>query len=209
MTRSPSTHRRPTRLARRATTRAVAPACCRRYFDVVAEPRRGLVGHDVEGRRYLDLGSGIAVTNVGHRHPQVVAAIHAQVDALLHTSVVLRHQPLHRAGRGDRPASRRASTTRRCSSATAAPRRSTAPSSWPAASPAGPGIVAFRRAFHGRTIGRHVAHHGQGRATSEGYEPLAARRCTIAPVRRRPPARSTRSTSCFEHQAAARRPSPP
>ena len=55
---------------------------------------------DVEGRRYLDLGSGIAVTNVGHRHPHVVAAIHAQVDALLHTSVVLQHQPVHRAGRG-------------------------------------------------------------------------------------------------------------
>ena len=27
---------------------------------------------DVEGRRYLDLGSGIAVTNTGHGHPHVV-----------------------------------------------------------------------------------------------------------------------------------------
>ena len=28
---------------------------------------------DVEGRRYIDFGSGIAVLNTGHRHPRVVA----------------------------------------------------------------------------------------------------------------------------------------
>lgn len=33
---------------------------------------------------YLDFISGIAVTNVGHRHPKVVAAIKAQVDKYLH-----------------------------------------------------------------------------------------------------------------------------
>ncbi len=63
------------------------------YFDVVAERAAGSWVWDVEGRRFLDLGSGIAVTNTGHRHPHVVAAIHAQVDLLLHTSVVLKHQP--------------------------------------------------------------------------------------------------------------------
>ena len=58
------------------------------YFDVVADSAEGCWVTDVEGRRYLDMGSGIAVTNVGHRHPRVVAAVHAQVDTLLHTSVV-------------------------------------------------------------------------------------------------------------------------
>src|ERR671912_263665 len=48
---------------------------------------------DVEGRRYLDLGSGIAVTNTGHGHPHVVDAVHRQVERILHTSVVLKHQP--------------------------------------------------------------------------------------------------------------------
>ena len=47
-----------------------------------------------------------------------------------------------------------------------------------------PGIVAFRRGFHGRTLRRHVAHHRQGASTSEGYEPLLPRRARIAPLLR-------------------------
>ena len=41
---------------------------------------------DDEGRWYLDAIVGIAVMALGHRHPEVTAAIHAQVDRLLHTS---------------------------------------------------------------------------------------------------------------------------
>jgi 4-aminobutyrate aminotransferase len=41
---------------------------------------------DVEGRRFIDFASGIAVNNVGHRHSQVVAAAHAQLDRVMHTS---------------------------------------------------------------------------------------------------------------------------
>ncbi|HQW86004.1 MAG TPA: aspartate aminotransferase family protein [Flavobacteriales bacterium] len=37
-----------------------------------------------DGRRYLDLVSGLAVANVGHRHPRVVQAIKAQCDRYLH-----------------------------------------------------------------------------------------------------------------------------
>ena len=48
---------------------------------------------DVEGRRFLDFGSGIGVTNIGHCHPLVVAAIERQARLLIHTSVVTRHGP--------------------------------------------------------------------------------------------------------------------
>ncbi len=41
---------------------------------------------DTQGRRYLDGLSGIAVTNLGHAHPRVTAAIQQQAGALLHTS---------------------------------------------------------------------------------------------------------------------------
>lgn len=37
-----------------------------------------------DGRRYLDLVSGLAVANVGHRHPRVVQAIKSQCDRYLH-----------------------------------------------------------------------------------------------------------------------------
>ncbi len=47
----------------------------------------GLYMTDREGKRYLDLISGIGVSNVGHRHPKVTAAIHAQVDKYMHLMV--------------------------------------------------------------------------------------------------------------------------
>jgi 4-aminobutyrate aminotransferase len=44
------------------------------------------VGHrlfDTSGKAYLDFANGIAVTALGHAHPAVSAAIHAQVDRLI------------------------------------------------------------------------------------------------------------------------------
>ena len=40
---------------------------------------------DVEGRRYIDFASGIAVVNTGHRHPRVIAAVKKQIDSFTHT----------------------------------------------------------------------------------------------------------------------------
>ncbi|MBL0127826.1 MAG: aspartate aminotransferase family protein [Flavobacteriales bacterium] len=37
-----------------------------------------------DGKRYLDLVAGLAVNNVGHRHPKVIAAIKEQCDRFLH-----------------------------------------------------------------------------------------------------------------------------
>ena len=39
---------------------------------------------DTDGKRYLDLISGIAVTNIGHRHPHVIERIKAQLDLYQH-----------------------------------------------------------------------------------------------------------------------------
>ncbi|MBC3375239.1 aspartate aminotransferase family protein [Pseudomonas sp. SWRI92] len=41
---------------------------------------------DRDGREYLDAVAGVAVTNVGHSHPRLVAAISEQAGLLLHTS---------------------------------------------------------------------------------------------------------------------------
>ncbi len=40
---------------------------------------------DVEGRRYIDFAGGIAVQNIGHRHPRVLAAVRDQLEAFTHT----------------------------------------------------------------------------------------------------------------------------
>ncbi len=41
---------------------------------------------EADGRRFLDLGAGIAVNALGHAHPALVAALTAQAGALWHTS---------------------------------------------------------------------------------------------------------------------------
>lgn len=43
--------------------------------------------YDREGKDYLDLISGVSVSNTGHRHPDVVAAVKDQVDRYMHLMV--------------------------------------------------------------------------------------------------------------------------
>lgn len=51
--------------------------------------------YTADGRRYLDFTSGIAVTNVGHGHPRVLAAARQQMEAFSHSAVgVTVHEPL-------------------------------------------------------------------------------------------------------------------
>jgi len=47
---------------------------------------RGSELYDVEGRRYLDFLGGLAVTSLGHAHPQVADALGRQARKLLHVS---------------------------------------------------------------------------------------------------------------------------
>ena len=44
---------------------------------------------DVEGNRYIDFGTGIAVCNTGHSNPRVVAAVKDQVERFSHTCVMV------------------------------------------------------------------------------------------------------------------------
>jgi 4-aminobutyrate aminotransferase len=131
------------------------------------------IGHrlyDTAGRGYLDFANGIAVTALGHAHPRVVAAVHAQVDRLM--------GPVHAIGFAEptvRLAAMLAATfpdpldavlflnsgSEAIDGAIKLARRVTGR----------PGIIAFRGAFHGRTIGATSV------TTSSlnyrvGYEPL-------------------------------------
>jgi 4-aminobutyrate aminotransferase len=50
-----------------------------------AERAQGAELWDAEGRRFIDFAGGIAVMNVGHGHPKVLAAIQAQLERFTHT----------------------------------------------------------------------------------------------------------------------------
>jgi 4-aminobutyrate aminotransferase/(S)-3-amino-2-methylpropionate transaminase len=66
---------------------------------------------DVEGRRYIDFTSGIAVVGTGHLHPRIVAAVRQQLERFTHTclqvvpyeSAVLLAERLNRAAPGPSP----------------------------------------------------------------------------------------------------------
>ncbi|PSB00373.1 acetyl ornithine aminotransferase family protein [Merismopedia glauca] len=66
--------------------RAVTSPSYTRGYPLVAARGEGCTIEDVDGNVFLDLTAGIAVTNTGHCHPQVVQAIQAQSAQLLHMS---------------------------------------------------------------------------------------------------------------------------
>jgi 4-aminobutyrate aminotransferase/(S)-3-amino-2-methylpropionate transaminase len=83
-----------TNAALMARRRAALPSGLGQTYDVVAERAENAEVWDVEGRRYIDFGGGIAVLNTGHRHPKIVAAVKAQLDKVHHTCFqVLAYEP--------------------------------------------------------------------------------------------------------------------
>ncbi|MBX3024970.1 aspartate aminotransferase family protein [bacterium] len=56
-------------------------------LGIVVARAEGATIWDADGRAYLDLLSGIGVANVGHGHPEVVAAVRAQAERYLHVMV--------------------------------------------------------------------------------------------------------------------------
>ncbi len=58
-------------------------------YPVYVEHAKNAELWDVEGKRFIDFGTGIAVCNTGHSHPKVVAAVKAQVDKFSHTCVMV------------------------------------------------------------------------------------------------------------------------
>ena len=65
--------------------RYISPSYTRSY-PLVAKRGRGALIEDVDGNRFLDFSSGIAVVATGHCHPQVVRAIRTQAAELIHMS---------------------------------------------------------------------------------------------------------------------------
>ena len=71
----------------------VAPVWAR-YTDLVIERGSGSWLETIDGERYLDYSSGIGVTNTGHAHPRVAAAIAEQAAKIIHAQQnIVYHQP--------------------------------------------------------------------------------------------------------------------
>lgn len=64
----------------RAVPRGIANA-----FQIYVQRAGNAEIWDVEGRHYIDFAGGIAVLNVGHRHPRVMERVAAQAQRFTHT----------------------------------------------------------------------------------------------------------------------------
>jgi acetylornithine/N-succinyldiaminopimelate aminotransferase len=64
-----------------------------RQAPIVLDHGKGAELWDVEGRRFLDLYGGIAVSALGHAHPALVSAIQTQAAKLLHSSNLVWNEP--------------------------------------------------------------------------------------------------------------------
>jgi len=112
----------------------------------------GALVYDVEGRQYIDFATGIAVMNVGHSHPKVVAAIKDQAEKFTHTCfMVLPYEPavrlaekLNSAVPGDTP-----KATLFVNSGAEAVENAVKIARYITKRQA---VIAFENAFHGRTM---------------------------------------------------------
>ena len=154
-----------------------------RQAPIVLERGRGSELWDTDGRRYLDLCAGVAVSSLGHAHPRLAAAIADQAGALIHASNYFYNAenvlPRRRALRA--PAA-----TTAPSSATPAPRPTRRCSSWRAASsmPAGRrSATASSPSTTRSTAGRWAPSASPATPSTRGLRP-AARRASPTWLRR-------------------------
>jgi 4-aminobutyrate aminotransferase len=137
--------------AREVGRRYLSPVMAR-YFERDWSHGDGHRMYDTDGKAYLDFATGIATTVLGHRHPAVNGAIHAQTDRLLHLMQGLGyHEPISRLAEmlaGTLPAPLDSvffgnSGAEAIEGALKLARRATGRRA----------IIAFEGAFHGRTFG--------------------------------------------------------
>ncbi len=141
-----------------------------RYFERTWSHGEGHRLYDTDGKAYLDFANGIAVTALGHVHPRVTAAIHAQVDRLIGPVSAMGFtapiSELASALAATFPAPLDSvmflnSGSETIDGALKLARRVTGR----------PGIIAFRGGFHGRTLGATSVTTSNLNYRA-GYEPL-------------------------------------
>ncbi len=137
--------------------------------DVVAERAQGIWVHASNGRKYADFASGTAVTNLGHNHPAVVAAAHAQIDRFVHSGCMFRYDTLVEAAerlvKVTPPAIEKFAFANSGAEAVEGAVKLTKKVT------GRQGLVVFRGGFHGRTMGS-VTYTTSNAKYRDGYHPV-------------------------------------
>lgn len=124
---------------------------------------------DVEGERYLDFACGISVVNSGHNHPKVVAAARAQLDKLWHAGGAFRYDSLVTAA--EKILEHTPASIDKLFFMNSGAEAVEAGVKLARKVSGRQGIIVFRGAFHGRTMGS-VTYTTSKAKYREGYHPL-------------------------------------
>jgi len=124
---------------------------------------------DAAGKRYLDFACGISVTNVGHQHPGVKAAVLEQIDRLWHAGGSFKYESKIRAAEALREVTPDGidqflfmnSGAEAVEAAVKMARKTTGRQ----------GVIVFRGGFHGRTMGA-VSYTTSKAKYRQGYHPI-------------------------------------
>ena len=137
--------------------------------DIEIVASEGVWVTDSNGNRYLDFACGISVTNIGHQHPAVKAAVLDQIDKLWHAGGSFKYDSKVRAAEALREVTPDGieqfvflnSGTEAIEASVKMARKTTGRQ----------GIIVFRGGFHGRTMGS-VSLTTSKAKYREGYHPI-------------------------------------
>jgi 4-aminobutyrate aminotransferase len=159
-----------TRLADRARS-VLAPVLSYRTPLEVARGA-GTSIFDTEGREYLDFGTGIAVLNLGHNHPDVVAAVRDQIEHLWHAGWgTYLHEPLVKAA--ERLVSVTPDSIEQVVFLNSGAEAVEGSVKLARKTSGRPIVIVFRGGFHGRTMGS-VSYTTSKAHYRQGYHPVLA-----------------------------------
>lgn len=137
--------------------------------DLVIERAEGIWIHDAAGNKWADFACGTAVTNLGHNHPAVVEAAHRQIDRLLHAGCVFRYDTLVDAAEKLRAITPEG--IEKFGFANSGSEAVEASVKLARKLSGRQGVIAFRGAFHGRTMGS-VSYTTSNAKYRDGYHPI-------------------------------------
>jgi 4-aminobutyrate aminotransferase len=142
-----------------------------RSSALVGVKGEGVFVEDADGNVFLDFGSGIAVNSLGHRHPEVISAIRAQLDRLIFVNSLDYYtipqieyaEKLFAVTPGSFP-----KRVFYCNSGSEAVDTAVKMAKWHTRRPYG---ISFLNGFHGRTMGA-VSFTTTGLSARRGFAPL-------------------------------------
>lgn len=137
--------------------------------DIVADRAEGIWVYDAEGHKWADFACGTAVVNLGHNHPAVVAAAHKQLDRFVHSGCIFRYETIVELAEGlgkvTPPGIEKFGFANSGAEAVEASVKLAKKTS------GRQGVVTFRGAFHGRTMGS-VTYTTSNAKYRDGYHPV-------------------------------------